>query len=161
ASVFALTVVGGLGAVLLREQKLARAASMARVIGVASTMRDVARTAPEDIARWRTAVAAVGQAEALASGDSTAVARVQRLRAEVGAGLDSAERDSTLLDRIVEIRSSRSDDPEGIATDAAYAEAFREAGIDLTTLAPAEAGAQIKARPPAVAVAIAAALDDW
>ena len=161
ASVIALTTMGGLGAVVLREKESARAASIARVIGVASTMRDVAGTAPEEIARWRTALAAVEQAEALAGGDSMAVRQVQNLRDEVRAGLDSAERDRALLDRIVEIRSSRSDDPEGIATDAAYALAFREAGIDLANLPPADAGARIKARPPSVAVPIAAALDDW
>ena len=43
----------------------------------------------------------------------------------------------------------------------AYAEAFRGAGIDLASLPPADAGARIKARPPLVATALAAALDDW
>ncbi len=53
------------------------------------------------------------------------------------------------------------DDPYGLATDAAYADAFRDAGIDLAALSPAEAGARIKARPPATALALVAALDDW
>ena len=66
-----------------------------------------------------------------------------------------------LLDRLVDIRSARADDPDGSATDAAYADAFKEAGIDLAALPPAAAGEQIKARPPATALALAVALDDW
>ncbi len=76
-------------------------------------------------------------------------------------GCDAAQRDRALLDRLVDIRTAKADDPDGSATDAAYADAFREAGIDLATLPPAEAGAKIKARPPSVALALAAALDDW
>ena len=76
-----------------------------------------------------------------------------------GPGCRSARQD--LLDRLVDIRSAEADDPDGSETDAAYAEAFREAGIDLASLPPAEAGAKIKARPPSVATALAAALDDW
>ncbi len=70
-------------------------------------------------------------------------------------------RDRDLLDRLVDIRSVEADDPDGSITDAAYAEAFRAAGVDLTTLPPAEAGARIEARPAAVATALAGALDDW
>jgi eukaryotic-like serine/threonine-protein kinase len=42
-----------------------------------------------------------------------------------------------------------------------YASAFREAGLDVTAMPPGEAGAKIRARPSAVAVTLAAALDDW
>jgi tetratricopeptide (TPR) repeat protein len=79
----------------------------------------------------------------------------------VKAGSDAAERDRRMLDRLVDIRSAKSDDPDGNATDAAYADAFKERGIDLTALPPAAAGKQIKARPPATAQALAVALDDW
>ncbi len=64
-----------------------------------------------------------------------------------------------LLDRLVDIRSGKADDPDGSETDATYAEAFREAGLDLSVLPPAEAGAKIKARSPSVALAVTAALD--
>ena len=83
------------------------------------------------------------------------------MREEIQAGLDAAQRDKTLLDRLVDIRSAEADDPDGSDTDAAYAEAFREAGIDVAKLPAAEAGAMIKARPPSVATALAGALDDW
>ena len=76
-------------------------------------------------------------------------------------GSTAAKSDKTLLDRLVDIRSAETDDRDGSDTEAAYTEAFREAGIDLADMSPAEAGAKIKARPTSVALALAAALDDW
>ena len=61
----------------------------------------------------------------------------------------------------MDIRSAEADDLDGSDTDAAYADAFREAGIDVDRLAPAEAGASIKVRPASVALALAGALDHW
>jgi hypothetical protein len=49
----------------------------------------------------------------------------------------------------------------GSITDHDYADAFREAGIDLATLPPAEAAAKIRARPTSVVLGLTAALDDW
>ena len=83
------------------------------------------------------------------------------LRTEIQAGLDAAQRDKALLDRLVDIRLAEADDEDGSATEAAYANAFREAGIDLASLPPAEAGAKIKARQASVVVGLAGALDDW
>ena len=71
------------------------------------------------------------------------------------------EDDQKLLERLIDIRSSTVDDIDWSATDAAYAAAFREAGIDLAALPPAEAGARIKARPARIALTLSAALDDW
>ncbi len=59
------------------------------------------------------------------------------------------------------IRSAEADDPSGSATDAAYARAFRDAGLDVDTLGPEAVAARIRARPAAVTLALAAALDDW
>ena len=42
----------------------------------------------------------------------------------------------------------------------AYADAFRDAGLDLDATDPAEAGARIRARPGRVALALATALDE-
>ena len=83
------------------------------------------------------------------------------MRTQIQAGLDAAQRDKALLDRLVDIRSAEADDQDGSITDDDYAEAFREAGIDLGSLPPAEAGAKIKARPPSVVLGLATALDDW
>src|SRR5262249_19765354 len=41
-----------------------------------------------------------------------------------------------------------------------YPSAFRDFGVDVETLPPAEAAARLRARP-SLAVALAAALDDW
>jgi tetratricopeptide (TPR) repeat protein len=161
AAVLALTTTGGLGTTYYLQQQSARAAAVAKVLGEASTLRDVALAHPEDVARWQMALAALRQAEGAAAGDPDALRQLGVLLAEVQAGADAAERDRVLLDRLVDIRSAKADDRDGGATDAAYTSAFREAGLDLSALPPAEAGAKVKARPAAVALALATALDDW
>jgi serine/threonine-protein kinase len=172
ASVLALLTLGGLGTAYYLQQRAERAeqqaerdrqrieqaAAVERVLGHVVTLRDQAVAHPEDLSRWQVVLAAAEQAEV--GDDATARDRLLALRTEVQAGLDAAQRDRALLDRLADIRSARSDKPAE-DTDAAYAEAFREAGIDLPSLAPAEAGAKIKARPAAVSLALAAALDDW
>jgi eukaryotic-like serine/threonine-protein kinase len=159
AAVLALTTLGGLSTTYYLHQRQAQAAATDRVVGQAETLRNQARANPEELARWEVALAAVKQAEA--AGDASAAPRLFSLRTEVQTGRDSAERDKTLLGRLVDIRSAEADDPDGSDTDAAYAEAFREAKIDLASLPPAEAGSRIKARPASVATALAVALDDW
>jgi serine/threonine-protein kinase len=166
ASVLALSMLGGLSATYYLQQRVEQArlaaaqeAAVNRVLGEAETLRDQAKAHPEDLARWQVALAAVKQAEAVR--DEGAQRRLLDLHTAIQAGLNSAQRDKVLLDRLIDIRSAEADDEDGSVTDAAYAEAFRTAEIDLTSLAPAEAGAKIKARPPSVALALAAALDDW
>ncbi len=162
ASFLALTILGGSGTTVYLRQRQARAAAVDRVIGQAMTLYDQAQDHPEDVSRWRVALAAIEQAEGgLGGGDAGALVRLQDLQRGARAGAEAAERDRVLLDRAVDIRSARADDRDGSSTDAAYAEAFRRAGIDLAVLTPAEAGARIKARPPAVALGMTAALDDW
>jgi serine/threonine-protein kinase len=166
ASVLALLTLGGFGTAYYLQQRAERerqrieqAAAVERVVGHAVTLRDQAVAHPDDVSRWQVALAAVEQAEV--GDDAAARDRLLALRTEIQAGLDAADRDRALLDRLVEIRSAEADDPSGSATDAAYAAAFREAGIDLTKLEPAKAAAKIKARPPSVALGMTAALDDW
>ena len=113
----------------------------------------------EEIGRWEIAQAAVGQADP--GGDPKTLVQLVALRNEIENGLKAAKRDRALLDRLVDIRSAVADDPDKSASDNDYAEAFRAAGIDLSKLPPAEAGAKIKARPPSIALALARALDDW
>ena len=76
-------------------------------------------------------------------------------------GSAAAQADRDLLAKLVDVRSAEADDSDGSATDAAYATAFRAAGLDLDVLSPNTAGARIRSRPQPVAVALAAALDDW
>jgi serine/threonine-protein kinase len=166
ASVLALLMLGGLGTAYYLQQRAERdrqrieqAAAFERVVGHAVTLRDQAVAHPEDVSRWQVALVAVEQAEV--GDDATARDRLVTMHSEIKAGLAAAERDRTLLDRLVEIRSAEADDPGGSATDAAYAAAFREAGIDLVRLTPAEAGAKIMARPASVVPGLTAAIDDW
>ena len=67
----------------------------------------------------------------------------------------------TLMDRLVDIRSAEADDRGGWTTDPAYADAFREAGLDVAALSAEEAAKRIQDRPPEVATILAAAVDDW
>ena len=166
ASLLAFTTLGGLSTTYVLQQRAERARLMAeqtaavdRVVGQALTLRDQARENPEDVARWQVALAAVNQAET--AQNELAARRLLALREEIQAGLDGAQLDKTLLDRLVDIRSAEADDLDGSITDHDYAEAFRAAGIDVAKVLPAEAGANIKARPPSVAMALAGALDDW
>ena len=93
-------------------------------------------------------------------GEPESAHRLAALRNEVQAGLVAARRDRTLLDALADVRTSK-EDLGTAGADAAYARAFREAGLDVDGVPPAEVGAALKARPASVAVAAAAALDDW
>jgi serine/threonine-protein kinase len=165
AAVLALTTVGGLSGAYYLQQKQARAAAVDRTLAEATTLRDQALAHADDPARWQAALAAIRRAEDAvgSSGSSDAPRQLAAMRAEVQAGLDAAGRDLRLLARLIDIRSARADEAGsyGAATDPAYASAFKEAGLDLATLPPAAVGEQIKARPPATALALVMALDDW
>jgi serine/threonine-protein kinase len=116
-----------------------------------------------DIGSWELAAAAADQARDLLDPDVDPALRkqVEDLRVEVAAEREQAESDRTLTDRLVDIRSAEADDQGGWITDAAYAHAFREAGLDVATLTAEEASRKIRTRPPQVVLAVAAALDDW
>jgi tetratricopeptide (TPR) repeat protein len=118
--------------------------------------------------RWPEALAAVARAEAaLAGGDAGDAIRQ---------GVADARRDVgfvTRLDRIRQDRSTNSAgwDVAGIVPDALrdigfrgaerdYALAFRGYGVDIDALPTEEAVARLRARP-ALALPVAAALDDW
>jgi serine/threonine-protein kinase len=166
ASILALTTLGGLSTTYYLQQRAERTrlrverdAATERVVARAETLRDLARANSDDISRWQVALTAVEQAEA--DRDEGAAPRLLAVSTEVRAGLEAAQRDRSLLDRLFDIRSAKVDVPDVSITDRAYADAFREAELDLAHLPPAEAGARIKARPASVALALAAALDDW
>ena len=91
----------------------------------------------------------------------TCAAEVIAERQQAEAAAQAADRDRRLLDRLVDIRSAEADDQGGWSTDTAYADAFREADLDVAALAADEAAKRIRARPPEVATALAAAVDDW
>jgi eukaryotic-like serine/threonine-protein kinase len=159
ASILALATLGGLSTTYYIHERAKQAAAVELVVGQAVTLRDQAQASPDDLARWQVALAAVQQAEA--AGDPAAAPRLLALHTEIQGGLDAAQRDKLLVDRLVEIRSSAADDETGAATEAGYVRAFRDAGLDLASLPPAQAGAQIIGLRPSLAFALALALDDW
>jgi serine/threonine-protein kinase len=175
ASLLLAGVLGAAGWRWVELDRIGRAAALdARVttaLQEAVRLQGLAQGAAEgNLAPWTEAVAAAKQVATLLEPGVNPTLRQQAeaLLAEVtaaeqqaAAAIRVAERDRELLDRLTDIRSAKADDPDGWVADADYADAFRAAGIEVTGLPPAEAGAQLRARPAVVAVALAAMLDDW
>jgi serine/threonine-protein kinase len=163
ASVVALVVIGGGGGAWYTRHRERQAAQVVLLTREANLIRDQARAHADDPARWVAAREAVKRVELVLGGSPDPVDRktIDAIRAEVQSGLAQAEADRTLLELLVDIRTASAEDRDGSATDAAYAGAFRAAGIDLDALLPAEAGARIARRPKSVAQALVAALDHW
>ena len=93
-------------------------------------------------------------------GNAQARLRLGDLRREVETGIAAASRDHELLDALAEIRSGHLGAKPGV-TDAAYAGAFRRAGIDLDRLSPAEAATRLRAWPAGVVLQVLPYLDSW
>jgi serine/threonine-protein kinase len=164
AAVVALMAVGGTGATIYLQQRQAQAARLAVALRDVELLRQQAQSDPEgDPTKWRAAVAATERAADLLGPliDARSRRRVRDLQEEVRQAAEAAEADAKLLRAVVDIRSAEADDPDGSISDADYARAFRNAGLDVDTLGPDAAGAKIRTRPPGVALAVAAALDDW
>ena len=175
ASVVITGALGTAGWRWMERDRMGRtAAAVARVntaLREATRLRGQAQgAAVGNLVRWTEALAAVQKArELLEPGSDPSLQRqVWALLADITvekqvaeADARAAESDRRFLNKLVDIRSAKADDPNGSTSEADYAKAFREAGIDVSTLSPGEAGARIKARPAAVAIALAAALDDW
>jgi tetratricopeptide (TPR) repeat protein len=171
----ALMLLGGGGWWWLGRQQAARAEATARAVNQAldeaARLWVQARADETDRAGWAEALSAARRAEGLlaaGTGDADLHRRVQELgftleqeAAAAQARDEAAATDRHLLDRLAEIRSQRGDEFSKADTDADYARAFRDYGIDVEVLNPAEAAARIRARPPAVSLAMTAALDDW
>jgi len=159
-------VIAGLisgGWASLTQQWQERAGRFNRTLGEVAGLYDEAQRSGDDLGRWLTARDAAHAVEGLladAPDDATRV-RATALVREVTQAATAAENDQFLLAELMDIRSARADDPDGSMTDAAFEDAFREAGIDIAALPSADAGAKIRARPTAVRVALAAELDDW
>jgi serine/threonine-protein kinase len=164
AAVLGLLTVGGSGAAVYLQQRQAQTARLELALREVNLLRDQAQADPVgDLVKWHLALEAVKRAEDLLGPliGRESQRRVQELGNHVAAAAEAAERDAGLLRETVDIRSAEADDPDGSASDAAYAKAFRDAGIDIDALGADAAVAQINARPAAVVQALAAALDDW
>lgn len=156
------------------NQELGRAASLgdqarAVALGNAATRDTSARL-------WGDALAAVDRVEAIlatAPADVDTQLRVASTAAAMRSEAAEIARDRTMLERLEAARDQRT-----IVTDAdadrmnqrsfivyghaageAYATAFRDYGIDVLALTPAEAAERIRQR--SIRIPLAAALDDW
>jgi serine/threonine-protein kinase len=167
------------------ESRAQTAVQVNHELGRAASLRDQARAIPltdadrrkESAAVWDEALAAAEKAEAVL-GSGPASPETRRLVEELVPALrdeaHDAARDRALLERLDEAREQRAaitdedvarTSPKahivfGHAAADAYAAAFRDYGIDVLALGPAEAARQIRQRSR-VSVALAAALDDW
>jgi tetratricopeptide (TPR) repeat protein len=175
AVVFLTLLLGAAGWRRLELERIsrteARNASVYVALQEAGRLRGQAQNAAEgDLTPWAEAVAAANNVKALLEEgvDPALRQQAEALLASVTAEKQGAEaafeavkRDRGLLDHLIDVRSSKAEDRDGRAADAAYAKAFHEAGIDIERMAPASAGAQLRTRHPSVAVALANAVDDW
>jgi serine/threonine-protein kinase len=163
ASVLVIAGLAGGGWSYLARQRQERAARVVLALGEAEALRAEAERAGDDPVRWRSARDAAHAVQGMLADapDEPTRIRMAALVRDVTQAAEGTQRDQALLAKLADIRSAKADDPDGSETDAAYADAFVEAGIDLAALSPAEAGTKIHARPASVRVALAAALDDW
>jgi Flp pilus assembly protein TadD len=164
----AAALVGLIGvaaaATVYLQQRQAQVSLLALAVQEVNLLREQADADPDgDPVKWHAAQQAVKRALDLLGPliDPATQRRVRELGDQVTTATQAAVRDARLLREVVDIRSAEADDPDGSASDAAYARAFRDAEIDVDALGPEAAGARIKARPAGVALALTAALDDW
>ncbi len=163
ASVLGFLMLGGVGGVWAFQQRQVRAARLNLALRDIEVLKAEAEKTGVDLSLWTSAREAARRTESFLSDapDQPTYSRATALVQDVQHAANAAEADLKLLDRLVEIRSGKRDGVEDADPDVEYPRVFREAGLDLEKLSPAEVGEAIKARPPSVAIAIAAALDHW
>jgi tetratricopeptide (TPR) repeat protein len=131
-----------------------REARLARLTGQVETiLEEAARLSREQ--KWSEARTALERAEAVTADEADDALR-QRIA--------DARRDLAFVAELDRIRQERAATVEGKFNDAGaaehYAEAFRAYGLDVDALSAEEVAARLQGKP-ALAVAVAAALDDW
>ncbi len=164
AAVVALMAIGGTGAAVYIQQRRDQATRLDLALREVYRLRDQARDdAAGDPAKWHEALAAVERAADMLGplSDSPSRGEVLALRQEVAAAAEAADRDSALLNSLIQIRAAKANDPFGEMGDRAYTWVFHLAGLDIDELEPDAAAAQIGTRPAGVIPMLAAALDDW
>jgi eukaryotic-like serine/threonine-protein kinase len=170
ASLFALAVLGGGGGLWLTRQRAAREEAAGREVKTALheafLLLGRARAAPEgELTPWAETTQAAKRAQALLTRpevsddlrreirDFVAMAELERDQAEARSG------DRRMLERLATIHTDIALDLDFQRADREHATAFRDYGIDVDLLQPAEAGARIAATP--IAVEMVDALDQW
>jgi hypothetical protein len=128
-------VVGGGWGYLSRQWQI-RAAKLDLALREAEVLLDEAARSDNDLSRWFAARDAARAAERLVADARDVVTRqrVTSLVQQVTDGARAADDNAKLLADLVDIRSAEAEDRDGSASDAAYADAFRLAGIDLDVI---------------------------
>ena len=161
ASILALAALGGLATAFELRRGHDRETRAARGLAEASALIDRARRRPEEPGRWDEALEAIRRVrDEVAGAGSGALAMLAAQRADAQAGLQDAERDAQLLRRLAELRVLRAFQGP-IPPDEGYAQAFRDADLDLQALPVDEVVARLRRRPGPVVVALVPYLDDW
>jgi eukaryotic-like serine/threonine-protein kinase len=162
AAVVLLMAVGGTGAAVYLQHRRDQTSRLELALREVYLLLEQAK-ATGDPAKWRAVAAAATRAvDRIGPLVDAALSREARsLQEDVGTAAETADHDAALVQTVMEIRADKSKDPFGSAGDAAYAMAFRDAGIDIDALGPDAAAATIRARPARVIPVLAAALDEW
>ncbi len=155
ASLLVLTTTGVLAFTYFFHERQAHAAKRDQVLAETKALLKKAQGDASDPVPWRDALAALGRVE-----DQGHEPRIDALRDEIQAGLDDAERTTTLRRELVEVCANQQD-VEVESTDSGYSSAFQAAGLDLDTLEPAEFARRMRRQPEGVVVELAAFLDHW
>ncbi len=163
ASIVGLFLFGGGTWAYLARQRMERAGRIDRMAHGVELLYDEARRAGDDARRWAAAREAARSLEGLLpeAPDAGTRDRLAAVVRDVNQAAASAEGDQKLLAELADIRVVKGNNQDGSSKDAAYAAAWRSARMDLESLSPTQAGAMIAARPPAVRIALTAALDAW
>jgi len=170
ASLLALATLGGGGGLWLAHQRAARAEAASRegrtALHEASLLLGRARAAPEgEMTPWAEATQAAKRAEAFLTRLEVGADLGREIRAFVAMAnteRDRAEersRDGRTLERLASIHADIALHLDYWRADREYATAFREYGIDVVRLPPADAGARIAKAP--IAIDMVDALDQW
>jgi tetratricopeptide (TPR) repeat protein len=142
------------------EKRILMARAVEEHVQQAIRLREKGRDAAAgELSPWTEALANVQEAANRLSGDADSALRqrVEQLRAE----LETEIHDRRMLARLEEIRLNKSQSKNFDFREAAgdYAAAFRDYGIDVEHLPDEQAAECVRGR--AIAVELAAALDDW
>jgi serine/threonine protein kinase/tetratricopeptide (TPR) repeat protein len=137
---------------LAAQQQAARQGKLAGQ--VESIFAEVDRLEKEQ--KWPEALAAARRAEAAVNGGEADAQTELRVRERL--------KDLEFIDRLGQVRLEKATPVAGAfnlaGTDRHYARAFRDYGVDIDKLAADESIVRLKTRP-ALAIALAAALDEW
>ena len=170
ASLLALMALGGGGGLWLTHQRASRAEASAReateALHEASLLLGRARAAPEgEMTPWAEATQAARRAEALLTRPEVAPDLRREIRGLVSMidrerdGAEERSKDGRTLERLASIHADIALHLDYGRADREYTTAFREYGIDVGRLPPADAGARIATAP--IAAEMVDALDQW